>query len=555
VIQRFGRTEDGQALAIAAVAMLGLALGVLATVQVGRAVHQRIHVQNIADAEAYSVAAAEARAYNFWAFSNRAQVTHYNGMMGLQAYVSYLYFTTFALASITDDIYRAASWGVTFFCCPIWHSGWGCCCKVECWGCPPVDCSRYQCSYALQLADIIGNLRDVIESMQSVADGLEPVLTAARVGLETGNRAAVQPENLAALQTASRFITRGSKDLVKAMDDQVNRRVLPMSISTLLRTLNRTAFLATLEPTAQALVPGGGGGEESRRIMAELANGSRYNNFVSAREVNNSQLKVTATGLVPGSERGQTKLITSGEVRRHAANPVPEITQNTFDRSVAPTGDYLASEDTFSYGVPYPSSPLGPFLFSTGREGSYVVAGPNGRQMKKWSPNPSFKACPRGGIYRTAASRGNNDEEAGGGPRFQGIAPYMRYVANSDSAMDFGQPSVWSFINKAAEHIDRDGRSGPALEFRLRTPEHQNIEFNSRIGAEQGLFGQLDGVNAMARAMVYYHRPGNWKEHPNFFNPFWRAKLAPVGHKLTGPLSGLFGGNLNTFLNESLVTH
>ena len=59
----------------------------------------------------------------------------------------------------------------------------------------------------------------------------------------------------------------------------------------------------------------------------------------------------------------------------------------------------------------------------------------------------------------------------------------------------------------------------------------------------------------MARAMVYYHRPGNWKEHPNFFNPFWRAKLAPVGHKLTGPLSGLFGGNLNTFLNESLVTH
>ena len=36
------------------------------------------------------------------------------------------------------------------------------------------------------------------------------------------------------------------------------------------------------------------------------------------------------------------------------------------------------------------------------------------------------------------------------------------------------------------------------------------------------------GLNALARGQVYYHRPGNWAEQPNFFNPYWRPRLAPV---------------------------
>jgi hypothetical protein len=30
---------------------------------------------------------------------------------------------------------------------------------------------------------------------------------------------------------------------------------------------------------------------------------------------------------------------------------------------------------------------------------------------------------------------------------------------------------------------------------------------------------------SISKAQVYYHRLGDWKEQPNFFNPFWRAKL------------------------------
>ena len=36
------------------------------------------------------------------------------------------------------------------------------------------------------------------------------------------------------------------------------------------------------------------------------------------------------------------------------------------------------------------------------------------------------------------------------------------------------------------------------------------------------------GLNAFAAAQVYYHRPGDWRETPNFFNPLWGARLMPI---------------------------
>ena len=51
----------------------------------------------------------------------------------------------------------------------------------------------------------------------------------------------------------------------------------------------------------------------------------------------------------------------------------------------------------------------------------------------------------------------------------------------------------------------------------------------------------------MARA--YYHRPGDWREQPNFFNPFWGAKLEPVAnHPLLESL------HLGT-LADKVITH
>ena len=357
-------------------------------------------------------------------------------------------------------------------------------------------------------------------------------------------------------QSAQDFIQQGRRRLVRDMDDRVNAEPVAQGIDFLLDRMNQSAFAATVEPTALALAPRANNGEASRRIMTELANASRYSELVTNRRARGLFLALQSTIIQGGSTAGQTKMISNGRISDNARNPVPEITANRFDESIAAVGDFLASEDTFDYGLPIWNY-LMPFRRTTGDFGTYVVAGPDGRKRKTWSPNPSWRAwCPGTRFYSISARRGNNYETQDGAPAFDGIAPYMRFAARAQSELDFGQPSVYTFANKSARHIDRDGESGPALEFRLDTAGQQNVRFNSRIGAEAGLLGQLTGVNAIARAMTYYHRPGNWAEHPNFFNPFWRAKLAPVVVGLGNtPLGGLFGGTFGTLLGENLLTH
>jgi hypothetical protein len=49
-----------------------------------------------------------------------------------------------------------------------------------------------------------------------------------------------------------------------------------------------------------------------------------------------------------------------------------------------------------------------------------------------------------------------------------------------------------------------------------------------RIPGLPGVLQLREGFNALCAAQVYYHRPGEWREMPNFFNPLWSARLMPV---------------------------
>ncbi|HKB75489.1 MAG TPA: hypothetical protein VKC58_02775, partial [Myxococcales bacterium] len=54
-----------------------------------------------------------------------------------------------------------------------------------------------------------------------------------------------------------------------------------------------------------------------------------------------------------------------------------------------------------------------------------------------------------------------------------------------------------------------------------------------------------DGLTAFAAAQAYYHRPGDWREVPNFFNPLWGARLMPVAESnAANLLPGLFDNSL-----------
>src|SRR5213595_911891 len=87
------KRQEGQALVLACLTILLVSLAVLTTVNLGHSIHERVRLQNTADAAAYSMAAMEARAFNFYAYANRTQVSHYVSAMMWQSILSFTYFS------------------------------------------------------------------------------------------------------------------------------------------------------------------------------------------------------------------------------------------------------------------------------------------------------------------------------------------------------------------------------------------------------------------------------------------------------------------------------
>lgn len=97
--------EEGQALVIGGLMMLLLAFGILVTLNIGRAVEEKIKLQNTADASAYSLAVLEAQAFNYVAFTNRVQASHYNSIMLIQGFANFLIFLEGMLGTFVDYIW------------------------------------------------------------------------------------------------------------------------------------------------------------------------------------------------------------------------------------------------------------------------------------------------------------------------------------------------------------------------------------------------------------------------------------------------------------------
>jgi hypothetical protein len=86
------------------------------------------------------------------------------------------------------------------------------------------------------------------------------------------------------------------------------------------------------------------------------------------------------------------------------------------------------------------------------------------------------------------------------------------------------------------------------------------FRFSRSGGGEQVDFRQKHAVGnagapefqSLSAGMAYYHRPGHWKEHPNFFNPYWRASLVRAtidDAQWRGHMSSTLAGSHNATLN------
>jgi len=97
---------------------------------------------------------------------------------------------------------------------------------------------------------------------------------------------------------------------------------------------------------------------------------------------------------------------------------------------------------------------------------------------------------------------------------------FVSYNSNADGLDNYGQPSAFSSFSVGSLSTRYDS-SAPS---NYRAPFDLNI--NANIGGEASIdLRNSSGAKAVSKSLTYYHHPGNWKEPPNFWNPFWRAKL------------------------------
>ncbi|MBW2736086.1 MAG: hypothetical protein JRH20_27185, partial [Deltaproteobacteria bacterium] len=290
------RSERGQAMPLAAIGIFIMCLGVISTMNIGRAVHKRIKMQNTADSAAYSLAAAEARTFNYIAFLNRAQVAHYNTAMMVQSYVSYVGYVVAlmgaaidTLASLVSCIKTAATYcsSIEYYCqfevmepiADLWMTG--------------VKAERTKLHKAYERVDSLGH-----EIVQAMAIFNKDVIFKAQL-----SRAALM--NVQLLSGARAYIERMDSDMTLFSDKSAFlNTVVNAGLNSLeyYKAFDRSAGLNPMVPFVVTdylalakndgwLKPGGGtdgffgqvSGAAAYEVMSELANATRTPNFVFDR--------------------------------------------------------------------------------------------------------------------------------------------------------------------------------------------------------------------------------------------------------------------------------
>jgi HAMP domain-containing protein len=473
----------GQALVLAALSMLLLALMVALSFNISHALRSKTRLQQHSDAMAYSMAILEARALNYFAVSNRAIAASYVAMNSVHAYMAAASVTSPMLRTAQNNMYMVAALEA-----------------IQCAPCPWTGSACKHCPHIIQAIRVARKFRNEANKYDREIKGLENSFNRAVESLDQmmdsihASQAAVFAQTTGALTNG----TGANLDRIRQINAK-NAKTMPTAVG----GLNAGEFACAIDgmPCALPGKPGNSARTARAKVMTEVANASRpawparrdalVQTYLHPQFIADLMSNIQGDGMTtPFSHDGTAKTVQSrGSV--HGGR----TSNNEGKVSAADEHGSLFTFWKHGFGLGNYEATIASGKSGSGHDPRQGHTGQHDRFEGVYTKD--LMACAAGGNC------------------------FMKFRADATRNRDFGQPHVYSYF---VEKLRADNVKDAPWQLN----DKAEVKFtHGGQGTGKVQMAANEGAG-LSHALVYYHRLGDWKEQPNMFNPFWRAKLHPM---------------------------
>jgi hypothetical protein len=536
------RRSRGQTLILGAVSMLFLALMMMASYSIGNALHQKVALQSQADAASYSVAVAEARTMNVVAYFNRAIVGTLVAQASLHAW----------LAIATADVSQLWD-GVNLFGeINAFEISEGCR-MIAPW--VPHPMAWLHCPHLIEAEwdglvfffDALSWDGDLSDLDGPFNDGVEAITKANKTIYNVA-------QTSVALGAAQAIGAAGPIDVMKALEPNAPNA----SKSAALLLLNEQQYACAFEGLKLDTCKNLAGPINPYRPMASTDDRSKV--LRSAANADRPLFTSGSAASIPLTEVATRQF--TGDFDHNAKEPNSLLTSGTWDIMNYPIvkGEIGESHPSFfnQYFAAYPV--MGTFGKDDKADDASGGAGGGLAWIKNWGwLKPSHGHAPwnplpfGGGVYSDSGGGGHMLEnwlfllgdfapfDSNHG-KYKGMVDvcqnsaqtscFINYRGQTDlKKKNLGQPFVFAGYTQSLRIYDAKTGDKEDRKMATATPVWElnktgkvNVKFQKDKTATVNYVARGEG-HAVSKSMVYFHQLSDWSVPPNFFDPFWRAKL------------------------------
>ena len=508
------RSERGQTIVLGTLGVLVVALMMFITLNVGNSIFEKIRIQQVADSAAFSTATQEARAFNFYAYTNRANIANLVAAMSAHSSMTMANSVPGMFYAARDNFYHFAMREFAF-------------CALCCW--PFCFSNCIHCIHGIKDLDAAWNLEDRGDELNDMVEDIDEQLVTLIKFIDRHMIAIAAGQTLMAFNVGLQIADNEIADKIQtqfAQHAEMGEATPVISAALFAR--------AHLHSDVK---------EITKYLASEIANGSRHNDlsifdeeFLTDRDLVTQLLWTYPKTVVVDLFYDNTDNVNGFSVPR--SHEGEAYTKPGGNDSFTVNSDDEGSVSSIAFQcwismIPWTSSYE--YSLTTDKDGGH-------HEGTGFSCDKDHKlSCLDGLVHHYC---------------------FMPFHANHEGT-DFNQPHVYVTVSQDLSINGDSGRTQRVWEINSQGSVDVSAVWDGAEAKVQ-IANQVNAGVAMSKALVYYHFPSvpnnktGWKEHPNFFNPYWKAKLQPFrvseAIMVLGADGALAGGNAqSTYVDAALL--